>query len=136
MTTERPKITLNHATFEWNLADGDVCFFGISSVLFWANPSLYRMLAPLVDEVGPELFRLLVAYSSSHGTDEDYDAMVTKLGSTFEEGFVAWGRAVGSAGWGAFELPEFDRERGRAVVRVRNPSRRGGAAGDYEVSLI
>jgi rsbT co-antagonist protein RsbR len=121
MTTERPTITLNNASFEWNLEDGDLCFFGISSVLFWANPSLYRMLEPLVSETGPALFRLLVAYSSSHGTDEDYEAMVTKLGATFEEGFLAWGRAVSSAGWGAFELPEFNRETGTAVVRVRNP---------------
>jgi rsbT co-antagonist protein RsbR len=121
MTTKRPSITLNQAPFEWNLDDGDMTFFGLSSVLFWANPSLYRMLEPLVAETGPDLFRLLVAYSSSHGTDEDYNAMVTQLGSTFEEGFLAWGRAVGAAGWGAFELPMFDRESGRAVVRVRNP---------------
>jgi rsbT co-antagonist protein RsbR len=121
MTTQRHSITLNHVPIEWNLDDGYMTFFGISSVLFWTNPSLYRMLEPLVEETGLDLFRLLVAHSSSHGTDEDYHAMVTQLGSTFEEGFLAWGRAVGAAGWGAFELPEFDRASGTAVVRVRNP---------------
>ena len=114
-------LTLNNASVEWDLARGDLRFFGLSSVLFWADPSLYRMLAPLAQEMGHDLFRLLVAQSSSLGTDEDYEAMVTKLGSSFEEGFLAWGRAVGVAGWGAFSLPAFDRAQGTALVRVRNP---------------
>lgn len=119
--SERASITLNQVLIEWLLNEGDVRFFGLSSVLFWANPSMYRMLAPLVDEIGVDLFRLLVAHSSSLGTDEDHDAMVTQLGATFEEGFLAWGKAVSAAGWGVFELPEFDRAAGTAVIRVINP---------------
>lgn len=118
---DRAEITVNRVLIEWLLDEGDLRFFGLSSVLFWTNPSVYRMLAPLVDEVGAEMFRLLVAQSSSLGTDEDYDAMVTKLGATFEEGFLAWGQAVCGAGWGVFELPEFDRGTGTARVRVTNP---------------
>lgn len=119
--SNRASITLHQAAIEWLLDEGDLRFFGLSSVLFWANPSMYRMLAPLVDELGVDLFRLLVAQSSSLGTDEDHDTMVTKLGATFEEGFLAWGKAVGAAGWGVFELPKFDRAAGTAVVRVVNP---------------
>jgi rsbT co-antagonist protein RsbR len=119
--SERTLLTLNQVPIEWFLDQGDIHFFGLSSVLFWANPSLYRMLAPLAEEMGFDFFRLLVAQSSSFGTDEDYDVMVTQLGTTFEEGFLAWGRAVSAAGWGVFELPSFDREAGTAIVRVRNP---------------
>src|SRR5689334_9938956 len=106
----KPSLTINKAPIVWDPDNGDVSFFGLSSVLFWANPSMYHMLAPLVEELGADLFRTLVATSSSFGTDEDYNAMVTALGATFEEGFLAWGRAVAAAGWGAFELPHFDRE--------------------------
>ncbi|WP_437759098.1 STAS domain-containing protein [Sorangium sp. So ce1389] len=95
--------------------------YGIPSVIFWLNPSLFRMLEPLVEEVGVPLFRLLVARNSSMGTDEDYHSMVTTFGETFEEGFRAWGLAVATGGWGRFELPVFDREAQRAVVVVRNP---------------
>lgn len=114
-------IELNRAKFDWDLAQGKVSFFGLPSVLFWLNPSLLRMLQPLAEEVGIPLFRLLVASQSSLGTDEDYHAMVTTLGSTFEEGFLAWGSAVSTAGWGSFELPLFDASACKARVVVRNP---------------
>jgi hypothetical protein len=93
----RSSITINNAPIVWDPAVGDVSFFGISSVLFWANPSMFRMLEPLVEEIGVDLFRMLVAHSSSLGTEEDYHSMVTVLGSTFPEGFLAWGRAVSAA---------------------------------------
>lgn len=117
----RTSITINNVPIVWQTDAGDLSFFGISAVLFWANPSLFRMLQPLVDEIGVDLFRMLVAHSSSLGTEEDYHTMVTVLGSTFQEGFLAWGKAVGAAGWGSFELPFFDVESCTAEVRVINP---------------
>lgn len=118
---ERASITINNVPIVWDPAVGDVSFFGISAVMFWANPSMFRLLEPLVEEVGVDLFRMLVAHSSSLGTDEDYNTMVTVLGSNFQEGFLAWGKAVSAAGWGSFELPHFDIESCTAEVIVRNP---------------
>ena len=114
------KTTLNQVPLEFDLDEGRFSFYGLQAGSFWLNPSLYRMLAPLVEEVGIELARLLIASESSKGTEEDYNFMVTQLGPTFHEGFLAWGRAVGVAGWGAFELPLLDTEHKRATVRVRN----------------
>src|SRR5690606_27325204 len=37
------------------------------------------------------------------------------------QGFLAWGEAVASAGWGRFQLPVFDPERKRATVVIHNP---------------
>lgn len=116
-----PSLTVNGVPIVWDPPIGDISFFGISSVLFWASPSLFRMLEPLVEEIGIDLFRMLVAHSSSLGTDEDYNSMVTVLGSSFVEGFLAWGRAVACAGWGSFEIPFFDIESCSAEVRVTNP---------------
>lgn len=115
------EITLNQVPIRWDLDAGDLSFLGIPSVLFWANPSLYRMLRPLAEHIGAEMFALLVAHESSKGTDEDYHAMVTQLGATFAEGFLAWGNAVSAAGWGRFELPELDLDRREARVRIINP---------------
>jgi len=114
------RTTLNDVPLEIDLSKGSLLFFGIPAAMFWLDPSLYRMLAPLVQEVGAELARLLIAHESSKGTKEDYEFMVQRLGPTFEEGFMAWGRAVGVAGWGRFELPIFDRQAGKALVRVHN----------------
>jgi signal transduction histidine kinase len=115
------RIELNRAPIEWDLDRGTVSFFGLSTVMFWTEPSLLRLLEPLAQEIGPQLFRILVAHSSSQGTDEDYHQMVTSLGETFAEGFLAWGEAVTVAGWGRFELPVFDAERKLATVVVHNP---------------
>jgi rsbT co-antagonist protein RsbR len=117
----RPSIRLNDVDIEWNLERGNVSFFGLDSVLFWTNPSMYRLLAPLVEELGPGLFRLLVAHSSSLGTDADYEMMVTKLGTDFVSGFLAWGEAVATAGWGRFEVLAFDPVTCTADVRVSHP---------------
>lgn len=114
-------VELNRSTLRWDLEQGVFHTFGLPSAIFWLNPSLLRMLEPLVEEIGAPLFRLLVAQYSSMGTYEDYHAMITTLGSTFEEGFHAWGQSVSVAGWGRFELPVFDREAQRAVVVVRKP---------------
>lgn len=115
------EVTLNRVPIQWSLNEGTLSFFGIHAAMFWLNPSLLRMLQPMADEVGTDLFRLLVAFSSSQGTEEDYHAMVTTLGSHFAEGFLAWGRAVSAAGWGTFRLPEFDPQGRRARVIVDNP---------------
>lgn len=113
-------IELNRATFNWELDQGKLSFFGLPSALFWLDPSIYHLLAPLAQELGYPLFRLLIASSSSIGTDQDYHVMVTTLADSFSEGFLAWGRAVSTAGWGHFELLEYDQEAKKATVLVSN----------------
>lgn len=115
------EIALHRVPIEWDLANGCLTFFGLDSALFWTDPSLVRTFSPLAEEMGIDLFRLLVAHSSSLGTREDYHTMVSSLGNNFLDGFLAWGKAVSSAGWGAFEVPEYDLETRRATVIVRNP---------------
>jgi len=114
------EISINQMQLSWASSAGMMGAMGIPSALFWLDPSLNSMLSPLATEVGHDMFRLLVAWSSSQGTKEDYEAMVTVFADNFAEGFLAWGAAVGAAGWGRFELPEFDEERPFARVRVRN----------------
>ena len=121
VSSQRHELELNRVPIVFDMERGSLSFFGLSSALFWTDPSLLKLLQPLVEEIGPDLFRMLVAHSSSHGTDEDYHQMVTSLGDSFEEGFSAWGSAVSVAGWGRFELPVFDAEDKKATVVVHNP---------------
>lgn len=115
------QVRVGSTPFEWDLDAGTLSCFGLPTAMFWLDPSLLRMLQPLVDEVGAPLFRMLVAYESGMGSKQDYDALINVAGKTFEEGFHTWGVAVSSVGWGSFALPMFDRSACRAVVRVRNP---------------
>jgi len=111
-------ITVNNVPIEWDLATGTLRCFGIESALFWKDPSLSFLFRPLVQERGIDLFRLLVASSSSEGADEDYQSMVK---ADFKTGFMQWGGLVSVAGWGRFHLLEYEPERCHAVVRVDNP---------------
>ncbi|MCB9718026.1 MAG: hypothetical protein H6712_29520 [Myxococcales bacterium] len=117
----RYELELNRVPLVFDLDRGSLSVFGLSSAMFWTEPSLLRLLQPLAEEAGPELFRMLVAHSSSHGTDEDYHNMVGTLGETFVEGFMAWGAAASVAGWGRVSLPGFDPAAGRATVVIDNP---------------
>ena len=112
---------LNRVPIVWDFKKGSFTFFGLDTAMFWTDPSLVRMLAPLAEEIGIDLFRLLVANSSSFGTREDYHNVISVLGESFEDGFLAWGKAVSSAGWGDFEMPDFDAGRQKATVIVKNP---------------
>ena len=114
------KLEIGRGTFEWDLELGRLSFFGIDGAYLWLDPSMQKMLLPFVGEVGRELFVLLVAQSSAHGTAEDYHAMVTVLSDNFRDGFLAWGDAVSAAGWGRFEVPELDLEQKHAIVTARS----------------
>jgi rsbT co-antagonist protein RsbR len=120
-STNHFAIELEKVPIQWQLDQGNLSFFGLPAALFWLDPSLVRLLEPLIAEVGIPLARLLIAYYASLGTEEDYHAMVSTLGTNFEEGFLAWGRAVGTAGWGQFSLPVFDQTTQRATVIVHQP---------------
>jgi hypothetical protein len=119
-TDKKILVELNRVPIAWDLENSILSFFGIDAALFWTDPSLVRMLSPLVEEVGIDLFRLLVAYSSSLGTKEDYHSMISTLGDNFEEGFLAWGKAVSAAGWGTFEMPEYNPDDKQATIIIHN----------------
>ena len=114
------QVEINNIPICWDLEKGMLSFFGIESALFWTDPSLVNTLTPIVEELGKDLFRLLVAYSSSLGTEEDYHAMISTLGNNFQEGFLAWGQGVSAAGWGAFEIVEYNPDEKQAIIIVRN----------------
>lgn len=111
---------LNRVPVKWDLDGGTFTFFGIDSCLFWISPSMKKMIEPLAQELGPDLFKMLVAHSSSFGTEEDYHAMVTFFSDNFHDGFLEWGRAVGVCGWGRFEIEDYDEEGKTATVVVHN----------------
>lgn len=119
--TDQTKIVVNQVPIEWSDRRDRFTFFGIEAIIFWKDPSLLSILAPLREELGEELYSLLIAYEVAKGTYDDYYAMVENLGGSFEEGFVNWGRAVSGAGWGAFDLQSIDWDKGTARVRIDRP---------------
>jgi PAS domain S-box-containing protein len=120
-TKEKQSIVVNNVPIEWN-EDGKGCtFFGLDAILFWTSPSLVSILAPLRAEIGDELYALIIGYEASKGTFEDYHSMVSTLGQSFEEGFLNWGRAVSTAGWGSFSILSLDFEGKEAVIQIDDP---------------
>lgn len=114
------EFALHNMEFSFDHEAGMLQLMGIPSAMFWLDPSLLHMLQPLAKELGKEMFQMQVAWSSSKGTKEDYNAMVTAFSDNFYDGFLAWGKAVGSVGWGRFEVPHYDFENKRATVTVHD----------------
>ena len=114
-------INLNNTPIDWKLDEGTFDFFGLPALTLWLNPSTSNLLKPLADEIGHDYFRLLVAHSSSLGTQEDYEVMITSLADNFIDGFHAWGRSVSVAGWGTFNIEHIDFQAKEATVMVKNP---------------
>jgi rsbT co-antagonist protein RsbR len=119
MALESSSHDIGGAGMSWDLSRGTFNFLGLPSVTFWIDPSLRRLLEPLVDEVGAPLYRLLTAHHASLGTDADH-ATIMAAGD-FVSGFRGWANAVAAAGWGRFTLLEYDPATPRARVRVDNP---------------
>lgn len=113
--------SLNDVQIQWDMNRGTIQVLGVDSVLFWTDPSLLYLFTPMVEEMGIDLFRLLVASSSIKGTNKDYEVMVTELADNFVDGFTAWTNIVCSSGWGKFTLLEYESERCHAVIQVDNP---------------
>ena len=105
----------------WDLEKGKFAFFGIDASIFWLNSSLSHLLLPIVDEVGIELFRLMVADSASQGAQEQYATLASSFATDFTENFLAWAELINTAGWGKVHLLEYKPEENHAIVQVDNP---------------
>ena len=79
MSDSRPRLTVQDVPVEWRLEDGDLRFGGLSSALFWTNPSLFHMLSPLVEEVGVDLFRLARIRYSERNANRVADTLANQL---------------------------------------------------------
>ena len=100
------------------LAEGILEHLGSEAVLFTLDPTLQRMLAPLCEEVGTELFRLLVSYHGAEGMAKN-----GWVGSNedFAARFRTWAASLEQSGAGTVELIEFDASTRSATVRACDP---------------
>jgi rsbT co-antagonist protein RsbR len=114
-----PALRILGADLAWDLRRGTISSAGLQAALFWLDPSLLWMLAPLAEEVGIPLYRLLIAHNANLGADEDYRGLIA--GAEFTQGFRRWADVVAASGWGRFELTHFDRRTCEARVVVHDP---------------
>ncbi|AKT38803.1 uncharacterized protein CMC5_029490 [Chondromyces crocatus] len=114
-------VELDQTMLTWETDSGLLGHHGRRSAMFWLEPSLFQLLAPLVEELGVPLFRLTVAYHASLGARDDHRISIANEGACFPEVLEGWGRSVEVCGWGKFELKWFDEEACRALVRVHHP---------------
>jgi rsbT co-antagonist protein RsbR len=116
-----PGLQVHGTDIVWSPDAGTVHFGGLPSAIFWLDPSMLWMLAPMAEELGVPLLRLLIAFYSARGTDADYQGIIATDGRTLSAGFQAWFDAVAAAGWGRFSMTHLDLDAARARVVVRDP---------------
>jgi len=111
-------ISANDVPFEWDFEKGVLNVYGNEATVFWKDPALSSIFRPLVEEIGVELFRLLVASSSKGGTQDDFDEV---KGKDFLSEFDVWSNLAAVAGWGRLDLIEYEPEFCHAVIRIERP---------------
>lgn len=112
--------SLNGTPMSWGTDTGKMQILGVDASIFWLAPSLSFMFAPILEEIGIDLFRLIVANSSSLGTQEDYESIKSQ-GDIFTEGFAVWTNLVVVASWGKFKFLEFDIDNTHTIIQINNP---------------
>lgn len=107
--------------FQWDEDQQELRFYGKPATLFWQDPSLACLLYPLKEELGEAYFFLLIAYSASQHSDDDYQQMHKELSEDFAAGLQAWGNKVTKAGWGQVVQVDIHEGNQSATIVVDNP---------------
>jgi rsbT co-antagonist protein RsbR len=114
-----PSIEVSGLAVQWDPAAGILSCAGVRSAMLWLDPSLLWLLAPMAEELGIRLYRMIVAHNANLGADDDWRAMVRD--HEFTRGFERWADAIAASGWGRCALVHFDRIAGVARVEVVHP---------------
>ncbi|UZE97405.1 diguanylate cyclase [Alkalimarinus alittae] len=107
--------------YHWDNIKKKLHFFGKDGILLWKNPTLKNMLTPLIEQLGESFYFLLVAYEASEGAKQNYNYIITRKNSDFEQGFEIWAGVVASAGWGFMSLKSVDWRNNKAILVIEDP---------------
>lgn len=102
----------------WDLARGVVTFEGAPMIMAWVDSTLTSMMAGLCNMVGPNRFSLALQAEGRKSIEQDW-AVISARGD-FREGFAAIAHIAAVAGWGRWELVEFDERARRCVFEIRD----------------
>lgn len=97
---------------------GEITHKDQRAVTLWLDTSLMSLIFPLAQEVGPDLYRMLIAHSSSMGIK--HDLRVFQQEQDPKKGFEIWAKSLAEAGGGLAELVELDLDKKLAKVKVTN----------------
>jgi len=110
-----------NGAFNWDFEKGYFHCFGAEQIIISTDPDLKDILAPIADEMGIDLFRLIVANASIRSTNKDYKEIIAASSQTFEEGFATWRQIAALTGWGSIELTKYEPENCHAIITIDNP---------------
>ncbi|WP_240480417.1 STAS domain-containing protein [Enhygromyxa salina] len=113
-----PSINVQGVGFEWDTSAGLVRVFGMPVLTMWIESSLVGMMLGMQRMVGTERFKLCMQSGGIESIDGDWG--VISSAPSFEAGFEALGSYAVTCGWGEWTLHSLDRDKHKAVFRVRN----------------
>jgi diguanylate cyclase (GGDEF)-like protein len=121
ITSNNDSLVGEGGAFNWDFEKGYFECFGTEQIIISTDPDLKGMLAPIADEMGIDLFRLIVANSSIRSTNTDYKDIVAASTNSFNDGFSTWCQMAALTGWGHIQLTEYEPENCHAIITVNNP---------------
>jgi len=107
--------------FQWDPQKNKLLFYGVDSVLLWKDPSLSHMQNPVIEQLGESFYFLLVAYEASEGSIDNFNYIISRKNTSFEEGFEIFAGVVKTLGWGSMSLVQIDWKLKQATIEMIDP---------------
>jgi rsbT co-antagonist protein RsbR len=126
---ERPQITVDGVSFEWDRERGEVLASGKPAAIIWIETTLAGLMHGLQKMVGTDRFVLAVEQAGRESIEGDVRDLFPRFPTT-EAALTRIGKASGTCGLGDFEIVSLDREKKEARFRSFN-----GWEGVYQRAL-
>ncbi len=111
-------IVVNGIEIAWNIQAGVCAFRGLPVALMWVDTTLAGLMSGVAAMVGPERFALALQSEGRKSVESDW--MLISRFPDFREGFAALHGNAAIAGWGDWQLIDYDTEKEQCIFRAYN----------------
>jgi rsbT co-antagonist protein RsbR len=115
---QAPKAKIGGINLEWDMSLGTFTFEQLPVIMAWVDTTLAGLMSGMQAMVGTERFNLALQSEGRKSVEADWEVIAQF--PTFPEGFAAIAGIAAVAGWGKWEIVEFDQEKQLVHFRVGN----------------
>jgi signal transduction histidine kinase len=114
----KDSILVNGIEVSWDTEKGQCFFRGLPVAMMWVDTTLANVMSGVAAMVGPERFNLALQAEGRKSVESDW--MLISAHANFDEGFNALNLNAAIAGWGDWQLINYDLEKQHCVFRAYN----------------
>lgn len=114
----RNRILVNGIEISWDVSKGQCHFRGLPVAMMWVDTTLTGVMSGVAAMVGPQRFNLALQAEGRKSVESDW--LLFNDSSDFAQGFQALNLNAAVAGWGDWQLIDYDYAQKHCVFRAYN----------------